>query len=169
MDDESVRRRFADATGRERAGDVHGADHGDDRKRRTDGGRRPRDASTRDQDTPRHQAAEDLRLHQHNVVMNRQAVNSTPLERDSDPRAVGDDAAHDAAVEGGYRRRDDPVQRARIAVDQLVTRRREIEQQRAEATRTEQVNGWHHDGRSTSRAARSSLADDWIDGGGVAR
>ena len=169
MEDESVRRRLADATGRERAGDAHAADRGDDCERRMDGVCSLRDATTRDQETPRHQAAGDVRLHQHNVVMNRQAVNSTPWERDSHPRAVDDNAARDAAVEGGYRRRDDPVQRARIAVEQLGTRRPEIEQQRAEATRTEQVNRWHHDDRSTSRAALLSLADGRIDGGGVAR
>jgi hypothetical protein len=168
MDDESVRRRSADITGREREGDAHAADHGDDGERRSDGGRRLRDALTRDQEAPRHQATEGPRLHQPNVVTNRQAVNSTSLERDSDPRAVDDDAARDAVVEGGYRRRDDPVQRARIAVDQLVTRRREIEHQRAEATRTEQVNRWHHD-RATSHGAQPSLADGRIDGGGVAR
>jgi hypothetical protein len=167
MDDESVRRRSAAVTGREREGDVHAADHGDDRERRSDGGRRLRDASTRDKETPRHQAAEDPRLH--NAVMNREAVNSTALERDLDLRAVDDDAARDAVVEGGYGRRDDPVQRARTAVDQLVTQRRGIEQQRAEAARTEQVNRWHRDDRSTGRAARSSLTDGRIDGGGVAR
>jgi hypothetical protein len=74
--------------------------------------------------------------------MNRQAVNSTPPERDSDPRAVGDGAARDAVVEGGSGRRDDPVQ---------------------------QMNRWHREDRSTSRAARLSLADDRADGRGVAR
>jgi hypothetical protein len=167
MDDESVRRRSTDAT--ERKHDVHATDHGDDRERHTDGGRRLLDASTRDQETPQHQAAEEPRRHQHNVVTNRHAVNSMRVERDSDLRAGNDDAARDAAVEDGYRRRDDPVQRARIAVDQVVTRERKIGQQRAEATRTEQVNRWHHEDRSTSHAARSSLADDRIDDGGVAR
>jgi hypothetical protein len=169
MDDESVRRRSADVIGRERAGDAHAADHGDDRRHRTDHGRRLRDASTRDQKTLPHQVADDSRRYQHNVATIQQAVNSTPPERDSDLRAGDGHAARDAAVEDGYGRRDDPVQRARIAVDQLVTREREVGQQRAEGACTEQVNRWHQEDRSTSHAARSSLADDRADGGGVAR
>jgi hypothetical protein len=140
MADGSVRRHAV--AEQQRPDDARAADHGDDRDRRTAGGRRLRDASTRDQARPRHQAAEDVRLRQHNVVMNRQAVNSTPPERDSDPRAVGDGAARDAVVEGGSGRRDDPVQ---------------------------QMNRWHREDRSTSRAARLSLADDRADGRGVAR
>jgi hypothetical protein len=168
MDHEYVRRHPA-AAEQQRPDDARASDRGDDRERRTDGGRRLRDASTRDQETLRHQVAEDSRRYQHNVATIQQAVNSTPLERDSDLRAVAEDAAREPAVEDGDRRRDDPVQRARIAVDQLVTREREVGQKRAEATRTEQVNRWHHEDRSTSRAARLSLADGRIDGGGVAR
>jgi hypothetical protein len=167
MDDESVRRH--PAAEQQRPDDAGAADRGADRERRMDGGRRRRDASTRDQMTLRHQVAEDSRRYRHNVATIQQAVNSTLPERDSDLRAVDEDAARDRAVEDGDRRRDDPVQRARIAVDQLVTREREVGRQRAEGARTEQVNRWHHEDRSTSRAALSSLADDRIDGGGVAR
>jgi hypothetical protein len=167
MDDESVRRRSADVIGRGRAGDAHAADRDADRDRRME--RRLRDASTRDEKTLPHQVAEDSRRNQHNVATIQQALNSTPPEPDSDLRAVDEDASRDPAVHDGDRRRDDPVQRARIAVDQLVTREREIGQQCAGGARTEQVNRWHHDNRSSSRAAQSSLADDRAEGGGVAR
>jgi hypothetical protein len=168
MDGESVRRHPVVAE-QQRPDDTRAADRGADRDCRMDGGRRLRDASTRDQETLRHQVAEDSRRYQHNVATIQQAGNSRPPKPDSDLRAVDEDAARDPAVQDGDRRRDDPVQRARIAVDQLVTRQREVGQQRAEGARTEQVNRWHHEDRSTSRAALSSLADDRIDGGGVAR
>jgi hypothetical protein len=168
MDDESVRRHPA-AAEQQRPDDVRAADHGDDHESRTDSGRRPRDPATRGEAASLRVAAEHPGLHRHNVMMNPPAVDSTPFERDSTSRAANDDHASDFAVEGGDRTRDDPVQRARTAVDQLVTLRREIEHQRAEAARTEQVNRWHQDDRSTGRAARSSLADGRVDGGGVAR
>ena len=164
MDDESVRRRTA--TEQQRPDDARAAGRGDDHESRTDGERRPRDPATRDEEASLRVAAEHPGLHRRNIVMNLQAVNSTPLQRDSTSRAADDDHASDAADD---RTRDDPVQRACTAVNQLVTQRREIEQQRAEAGRTEQVNRWHQDDRSTSRAARSSLADERADGGGVAR
>jgi hypothetical protein len=167
MNDESVRRR--PAAEQQRPDDVRAADHGDDCESRTDSGRRPRDPATRDEEASLRVAVEHSGLQRHNVVMNPPTVDSTPLERDSTSRAADDDPASDFVVEGGDRTRNGPVQRARTAVDQLVTQRREIEQQRTAAARTEQVNRWHHDDRSTSRAARLSLADGRADGGGVAR
>jgi hypothetical protein len=166
MDDEPVRRHTA--TEQQRPDDVRAADHGDDHESRTDSGHRPCDSAMRHEASLR-VAAEQPRLHRHNMTMNPPAVDSTLFERDSTSRVADDDHASDFAVEDGDRTRDDPVQRARIAVDQLVTREREIGQQRAEATRTEQVNRWQHDDSSSSHAARASLADDRADGGGVAR
>jgi hypothetical protein len=168
MDGESVRRHPVVAE-QQRPEDARAVDRGADRDRRVDGGRRLRDVSTRDQETPWHQVAEDSGRYQRNASTIQQAVNSTSPERDSDLRAVDEDAARDSAVEDGDRRGDDPVRRARIAVDQLVTREREVGQQRAEGARAEQVNRWHHEDRATSRAALSSLADGRIDGGGVTR
>jgi hypothetical protein len=167
MADGSVRRHAV--AEQQRPDDARAVDRGDDRDRRPDGGRRLRDASTRDQETRPHQVAEDSRRYQRNASTIQRAVNSTSPERDSDLRAVDEDAARDPAVQDGDRRRDDPVRRARIAVDQLVTREREIGQQRACGARTEQVNRWHREDRSISRAAQSSLADDRIEGGGVAQ
>jgi len=143
--------------------------HSDDSDRRfRDDTNRQRDTATGDREDARRRADEQRRMHEHNAATTSQAV-AARAQRDSVVRAASDDDASDVAIEGNGRRREDPVQRARIAVDQLVTRRREIEHQRVEATRTEHVNRWHHDDRSTSHAAQPSLADGRIDGGGVAR
>jgi hypothetical protein len=133
-----------------------------DARERSDHEPRLRAALMRDQEESRRRIVEDPALYRHNAVSGGAGAHSAPPQRDH-IRQARDHIRQATETDQD----DDPVQRARTAIDQLVTRRREIEQQRTEATRTEQVNRWHQDDHSSGSVARA--ADGAVDGRGAAR
>jgi hypothetical protein len=126
-----------------------------DARPHTDDTRRLADALLHDEERSRPQVADDPVLHQHN------AVTTSPAAHPSRPRRAHITGAAEADQDG------DPVLRARRAVDHLVARRREIEQQQqAEGAHTAQITRWRHDDphardvdRSSARADRGAIDD----------
>jgi hypothetical protein len=91
---------------------------------------RLRDMLLDDQTERARQAAADPTAHQHDAVLNSQAVHPTGHD--------GRGAANETRAEG---RGDNPVQRAREAVERLADRQRQVDQQRREEqARNEQLN-----------------------------
>jgi len=145
------------------------------RDNRPDEPNRLRDMLVRDEDVFRRRpAVADPAVHQHNALINSQAVHPTsahstswqsapPLRGDTtratEPdRATGPDG-RDHAELGGRDTGDAALARAQVAIQLLTARRRALDQQRVEQSRGEQLNRWQRNDQTAGTAAASALGD----------
>jgi hypothetical protein len=95
-------------------------------------------AGDQDQAQTRRDHSADPRVHEHNAVTNRRPASAERTDTTAETQP----------------RRGDPVQQARIAVDLLAARRRNIEQQHTARARADQLTQWHRHDRSAESQGR---------------
>ncbi len=136
---------------------------------------RLRDMLLRDQDISRRRLAADPDLHQHNALINSQVAHPTstdstagqsaPTVRGETTRVTEPDRAtrpEDGAERGDRDTGDAALARARVAVELLASRRRALDQQRAEQVRGEQLNRWHREDQTERATAAPARGDQQV-------
>jgi hypothetical protein len=145
------------------------------RANRPDDSDRLHDRLLRDQETHRRRVAADPDAHQHNALINSQAVHprsAHPTSGQSAPAVLGDttraaepDRAagpEDRAEQSGRETGDAALARAQVAVELLTARRRALDAHQAEQARGEQLNRWHRDDLTVGTTAESARGDHQV-------